>query len=132
MNGMLLTGDATPHALSPETQSKNRGGPGALCRRKHTTSGHIIDLSGWCNLRPLRKDEIHAQLLQLQHWRTFPIEIKAPRLRFGRGAYTFPREYFSNKRVLQLNEREPTNENLAYLNAGCVVQRGPFFYRVLC
>ena len=57
---------------------------------------------------PLRKDEIHAQLLQLQHHRTFPIEIKAPRLRFGRGAYTFPREYFSNKRVLQLNRSEPT------------------------
>ena len=80
---------------------------------------------------PLRKDEIHAQLLQLPHRRIFPIEIKAPRLRFGRGAYTFSREYFSNKRVLQLNEREPTNENLAYLNASCVAQRGPFFYRVL-
>jgi len=46
---------------------------------------------------PLRKDEIHPQLLQLQHRRTFPIEIKAPRLRFGRGAYTSAGIFFEQK-----------------------------------
>jgi hypothetical protein len=131
MNGMLLTGDATPPALSPRPKVKIEVGP-RLCAGESillpVTSSTSLD---GVIYDPLRKDEIHAQLLQLQHRRTFPIEIKAPRLRFSRGAYTFPREYFSNKRVLQLNEREPTNENLAYLNAGCVVQRGPFFYRVL-
>jgi hypothetical protein len=76
---------------------------------------------------PLRKDEIHAQLLQLQHRRTFPIEIEAPRLRFRRGAYTSPREYFSNKRVLQLNEREPTMKISHILMLAALLNLDPSF-----
>ena len=127
MNGMLLTGDATPPALSPRRKVKIEVGPG-LCAGESillpVTSSTSLD---GVIYDPLRKDEIHAQLLQLQHRRTFPIEIKAPRLRFGRGTYTSPREYFSNKRVLQLNEREPTMKISHILMLAALLNLDPSF-----
>src|SRR6266850_3909882 len=124
---MLLTGDATPPALSPRPKVKIEVGPG-LCAGESillpVTSSTSLD---GVIYDPLRKDEIHAQLLQLQHHRTFPIEIKAPRLRFGRGAYTFPREYFSNKRVLQLNRSEPTMKISHILMLAALLNLDPSF-----